>query len=97
MLARGSIFCRGKGGLSTGVRQVIVSVGDLDRGGEVLVDGHEGGQLLVIHGVGEEVVIWLSSILAPSSGAVGGGQPGCCSVMLGLGSGLGPATVQWSP
>ena len=84
-----SIFCRGMGGLGTGVRQVIVSIGDLDRVGEVLVDGHEGGQLLVIHGVGEEVVIWLSSILAPSSGAVRGGQPGCCSVMLGLGSGLG--------
>ena len=44
MLARELVFCRGKGGLSTGVRQVIVSVGGLDRGGEVLVGGHEGGQ-----------------------------------------------------
>ena len=73
MLARGSIFCRGKGGLSTGVRQVIVSVGGLDRGGGVLVGGHEGGQLFVIHGVGERGVIWLRSILVPSSGVVGGG------------------------
>ena len=76
---------------------MVVLVGDLDRVGEVLGDGHEGEQLIVVHGVGKEVVIWPSSLLAPSTGAVGGGQPGCCSVMLGLGSGLGPATVQWSP
>ena len=76
---------------------MVVLIGDLDRVGEVLGDGHEGEQLIGGHGVVEEVVVWPSSILATSTGAVGGGQPGCCSVMLGLGSGLGPATVQWSP
>ena len=84
-----SIFCRGMGGLGTGARQEIVSIGDLDRVGEVLGDGHEGEQLIGVHGVGKEVVIWPSSILAPSTGAVGGGQPGCCSGMSGLGSALG--------
>ena len=76
MLAGESIFCRGKGGLGTGVRQVIVSIGDLDRVGEVLGDGHEGEQLIGGLGVGEGVVVWPSSILTTSTGAVGGGQPG---------------------
>ena len=71
-----SIFCRGMGGLGTGARQLIVSIGDLDRVGEVLGDGHEGEQLIGVHGVGKEVVIWPSSILTTSTGAVGGGQPG---------------------
>ena len=49
--------------------------GDLDGVGEVLGDGHEGEQLGEA-GAGEGVVVWLSSILTTSTGAVGGGQPG---------------------
>ena len=50
-------------------------IGDLDRVGKVLGDGHEGEQLIGGPGVEKGVVVWPSSILTTSTGAVGGGQP----------------------
>ena len=60
MLARADVLCMEDGGLGTGERrvgfrglEVIVLVGNLDRREAHIVGSHEGGHLLVTHGVGK--------------------------------------------